>query len=255
MIITKKDMTYLLGKKFDDGYEMKLKNNAVQTRLEFLLNRCKDKNVLHIGCCDHKPLIKAKVEHHIWLQRLLEEVSKTCIGIDIAEETIEYVKEEHFSNNVYYGDVTDISVTNKIPNIDYNCVVLGEILEHVDNPADFISKLKSTLVQLNFPADGEIIISVPNLFKMQRIGLRKPVEIINTDHRYWFSPYTLAKVLIQGGIYPSEIIFVDQTFSNWYIDRGMNKIFPKLRKHILKKRSYCSNGLVAIGKINIPIRK
>lgn len=199
MIITEKDITYLQGKDFDDGYEFHLRNNAVQTRLEFLLDRCRDKNVLHIGCCDHKPLIKDKVEHHIWLQGLLEKVSQICIGIDIAKETVEYVQEQQFSDNVYWGDITDTSVVNKIPRINYNCVVLGEILEHVDNPVDFINKLKNTLVQLDFPADGEIIISVPNLFKMQRIGLRRPVEIINTDHRYWFSPYTLAKVMIQGG--------------------------------------------------------
>lgn len=251
MIISGKDLSYLQGQNFDDGYELKLTNNRVMTRLDFLLDRCKGKNVLHIGCCDHKPLIKEKVEHHIWLQGLLEEVSDSCIGVDIDKDTIEYVREERFSNNVYWGDITDESIVNTIPQMYYDCVVMGEILEHVDNPVEFMNRFKNTLVKLNFPLDGEIIISVPNLYKMQRFGLRRSVEIINTDHRYWFSPYTLAKILIRGGVFPGEIFFVDQEFSNWYIDRGLNKCVPGLRKFLLKQKSYCSNGLIAIGKLGV----
>lgn len=251
MILSDRDLTYLKGMDFDDGYEMQLENNAVMTRLEFLLNRCKGKRVLHIGCCDHRPLIKEKVEHHIWLQGLLEEVADVCIGVDIAEDTIEYVRKEGFSNNVYYGDVTNVDIINKIPVIDYNCVVMGEILEHVDDPVIFISQLKNTLLKLNFPSDGEIIIDVPNLYKMQRSGLRRPVEIINTDHRYWFSPYTLAKVLIRGGVSPYEIVFADQKFSNWYVDRGLNKCVPKIRRSLLKPKSYRGDTLIAVGRIDM----
>ncbi|MEX0741590.1 MAG: hypothetical protein WD079_02255, partial [Phycisphaeraceae bacterium] len=30
-------------------------------------------------------------------------------------------------------------------------------------------------------------------------------ELINTDHRYWFTPYTLGKVAVEAGLMPREV--------------------------------------------------
>lgn len=247
MIINEKDILFIKGGAFDCGYELKLQNNEVLTRLELLNKLCKGKNVLHIGCCDHIPMIDEKVRRHEWLQGLLEETANNCIGIDIAEDAIEYIKKKGYSSNVYCMDITS-NEYEKIPPLNYNCVVLGEILEHVDNPVEFLAKMKNNLRKFNFDTGGEIIITVPNLFKIQRIKWKKPIEIINSDHRYWFSPYTIAKVLYRSGITPCQILFADQEFSNWYIDKGLKKCFPKLRKTILRRKSYCGNTLIAIGR-------
>jgi hypothetical protein len=32
-------------------------------------------------------------------------------------------------------------------------------------------------------------------------------EVINSDHRYWFTPYTISKILVSAGYTPEKIIF------------------------------------------------
>jgi len=31
--------------------------------------------------------------------------------------------------------------------------------------------------------------------------------VINSDHRYWFTPYTISKILVSAGYTPEKIIF------------------------------------------------
>ena len=39
---------------------------------------------------------------------------------------------------------------------------------------------------------------------------RHSSELINSDHRYWFSPYTIAKVMLQAGMELDEIFFANR---------------------------------------------
>jgi len=60
MTFTNEDMQYLYGKKFSNGYNLLLHDNKFISRLNCLLDITKGKRVLHIGCCDHIPLIAKK---------------------------------------------------------------------------------------------------------------------------------------------------------------------------------------------------
>ena len=33
------------------------------------------------------------------------------------------------------------------------------------------------------------------------------LEIINSDHRFWFTPYTITKVLVSAGYNPEKITY------------------------------------------------
>jgi hypothetical protein len=55
----------------------------------------------------------------------------------------------------------------------------------------------------------ELVTTTPNVFRIQNlINTLRAREYINSDHRYWFSPYTLAKVLSQAGYDDVEIDLV-----------------------------------------------
>ena len=45
----------------------------------------------------------------------------------------------------------------------------------------------------------ELIITVPNALKKTNRKNGTHFELINTDHRFWFTPYTLAKNLTTAG--------------------------------------------------------
>lgn len=216
MKITKKDMEYLKGEKFDVDYKMKLEPNKDMTRIECLLNIIKNKNVIHVGCCDHLEVIKKKVENNTWLHKLMNEQCKNVIGIDINEQAIDYIKKEGYADNVILNNI----ITDKPIKLDktYDYMVLGEIIEHVDNPVAFLEQVREKYVN----KVDKLIVTAPNLLKYCAKGKIKS-EDINSDHRYYFSPYTLAKILTCAGFEPVEVLFSDNYKSYKFLGRILTR--------------------------------
>lgn len=251
MVYTNEIKEYFAGNKFDNGYRMNLKNNPLYSRIEMLCQIVKGKRVIHVGCCDHLPLIEHKIKNHSWLQGRLDECCSEVIGFDISEEAVEFVNKNHFSKSkVVCTDITQdkLNEYGDISKFDY--VLLGEIIEHVDNPIDFLTKARCNLERAGF--HGQYIVTLPNSFCIQKGIYRKAIENINTDHRYWFTPYTAGKILYCAGIEPEEIFFVDYLSgfngSNYYT----NLIFRFIKKmnHGVpsKYKSYRGSQLIVIGK-------
>ena len=70
-----------------------------------------------------------------------------------------------------------------------------------------------------------IIITVPNAFWLQNLRFAfRTREGINTDHRHWFSPFTLLKHLRTAGFMATDIFFADY----WY--EQANITYEPLRK-------------------------
>jgi hypothetical protein len=197
---------YLTGDKFSNGLKVRLQNDrsSYTNRIKIIEDKVKGKKVVHIGCCDHIPLIQKKIEKNIWLHKRLDDSSNKLLGVDINREGIDYMK-----NNLGYDDVVCANlITDDIQEIyaeKWDYLVLGEILEHVDNPVQFLSSIKEKYVD----KVDKIIITVPNAFFIVNLDhLENGVEVINSDHRFWFTPYTLAKVGTLSGL---EFIDVELT--------------------------------------------
>jgi hypothetical protein len=161
------------------------------------------KSVIHIGCSDHQQIINEKIKNNAWLHKLITDNAEKCIGIDIDRESIEFIKNELDYKNVYYGDITsDVIDIIKVNNWDY--VVFGEIIEHLDNPVDFLKVFKE-----NYGENvNRFIITVPNIYNRHQFRhMLNYKEIINSDHRFWFTPYTISKVLVSSGYKPDKITY------------------------------------------------
>ncbi|MFN1835364.1 class I SAM-dependent methyltransferase [Balneola sp. MJW-20] len=232
MKFSKEDIEYLNGNKFSNGRKFKVagKNNVNFSRLDFLESYAKDKNVLHIGFTDHIPLIKEKIGKNQWLHTRLVQKAKNCYGIDIDADAVEYVKSEISIDNVFCFDITKDNIPTEISDKKWDVIIIGEVLEHIDNPVEFLSQIHLKFSKIA----GELIVTVPNALELINIKLiRKGQEFINTDHRYWFTPYTLSKVLFNSGFLSKEV-FYSQTFqpSRFYERYLVNK-FPMLRETVI----------------------
>lgn len=249
MKFTQEDYMYLKGTKFSNGYNMKLENNPLYSRNEEILRILEGVNVIHIGCCDHIPLIPEKIEKHIWLHGLLDECCANVCGVDIDQESVDYVNSNGYAkHDVICADVTSSDLANIFCRGRFDYVLLGEILEHVDNPVTFLKAMKINFSKYGF--DGKYVITVPNAFCFQRNVYTKGIEGINTDHRYWFTPYTLAKVMYQAGIHPEEIRCTDYAtglnganrFTNYFF-----RVYKKIFKIPSSYKSYRGGQIIAIG--------
>ena len=250
MRFTEEDMEYISGKKFSDWYSLKLSGNEKIDRISKIVDICKGKNVIHIGCCDHLPLIDTRIKEGMWLQKVLDDNCESVLGIDINSDAIEYVNSRKLSRqpvvnaNAISDDFNDI--VGDCSKYDY--VVLGEIVEHVDNPVNFLISLKQNMYRAGFK--GKYIISVPNALRMvidRNVYLG--IEGINSDHRYWFSPYTIAKVVYQAGMLPQELFFVS------FAKGGKASFLQRIKRIVkvglkieLRFASYCDNTLVIVAR-------
>ena len=130
-------------------------DSGVTTRLERLLALAKGKRVLHIGCCDHIGLIDEKIAKRTWLHGLLLESAEECLGIDIDSEAVDYVKSLGYGG-VYCCDILE-DFPEELKGHHFDLVILGEIVEHLDSPVEFLRALHSC-----FDYNYELIVTVPN---------------------------------------------------------------------------------------------
>ena len=211
----------------------------------------KDKRVIHLGCADHIELIDEKMRAGTHLQSLLQDNCLACIGIDLNGDAIEYLKEEYGMRDVFCADVLSSSFKGRkeVFAHRWDYLLLGEILEHTDNPVAFLRDIAAVFRGV---ADS-IIITVPNAYSSFHCRYYKKhrTEMINSDHRYWFSPYTLAKVMCASGMDLTNVFACDMPdLPVWA--RVVNKVLKlatRSSRPLFKDKAHLSTTLIAIGRI------
>ncbi|ARN72641.1 class I SAM-dependent methyltransferase [Oceanicoccus sagamiensis] len=241
MKINEFSIPYLKGEKFDDYQSFDLStSSAVYSRLSNIEKLAKGKRVLHIGCCDHLPFIDQKLSQGEWVHEIITRVAEKCLGIDINQASVNYVRDSLKYDNVEYGDILSQKIKGII-NDEWDMAILGEILEHVDNPVEFLSAIRTTYSD----HIKKIIVTVPNAFSYRNsVNIAKGVERINTDHRYWFSPYTLAKILCKSGLEVEEIVYADAAYRRV---RSFKYCFLVREKRVLDP--WYADTLIGVGSL------
>ncbi|WP_041082065.1 class I SAM-dependent methyltransferase [Thermotoga profunda] len=221
-------MDYLSGKEFSNGLQISFPDQPYTTRLEFLEKLCVSKRVLHIGFADHKDVINEKIKNNLWLHKRLLDVSQSCYGIDINCDSVEYVRKELGISNVYCLDIITEELPTDLLEKNFDIAILGEVIEHVNNPVLFLSKIKNKLSLIC----RSLVITTPNALRLANFEFAlRGIETINTDHRYWFTPYTLMKVATEAGLVIQNLYFVNSYYNqkDFYL---LSKI-PILREDLV----------------------
>ena len=190
------DQEYLDGKSFSSIYQFKIKGVSESLRrIDLVAKLVAGKKVVHFGCVDHVPLIEHRRKNGIWLHEILANNCTEVVGVDINEQGIQYMRDEGFET--YNSNVVTEMPPAAIVSKKWDYIVAGEVLEHIDDPVMFLNCIRE-----KYGACTErILITVPNALSYTnfRFALRN-TEMINSDHRYWFTPFTLLKVAKQAGI-------------------------------------------------------
>jgi 2-polyprenyl-3-methyl-5-hydroxy-6-metoxy-1,4-benzoquinol methylase len=234
-------MPYLQGEKFDNGLKVTIsRKGPLVDRLLYLSHYAKGKKIVHVGCVDHLPLIEKKIANNIYLYKRLEEVAARQFGIDNSEEGIRYMQDVLKCDNVAVEDILNGPIHNTIQNEQWDSMILGEILEHIDNPVLFLSTIRARYK----PYVKQLVITVPNALSINNTMYSwKNTERINTDHRYWFTPYTLNKILLLAGFTP-----VSHDFATYYPlnGKGVKKVRNIFLKYLLTRNPVFRSDLIMI---------
>lgn len=237
MKFKKEDLQYLNGIKFSNGHKFKVakKNQPNKRRIEFLTDFVKNKKVLHIGFTDHVPLIEQKVKSNDWLHKLLIDSSNHCVGIDINTKSVDYVKKVLGIKNVYSLDIATENLPQQIKTEEFDVVILGEVLEHIDNPVNFLNQINIKLSKQS----KQLIVTVPNALDLTNLlEIGSGIEYINTDHRYWFTPFTLSKVLSRANFKIEDFFYLQSWMPKRKWKRFLVKRYPMLRETLVLVSSF-----------------
>jgi hypothetical protein len=198
MEYTNKIKEYLSGEDFSNGAIVNLesKRESIINRDDFLLEISKNKNILHLGFVDHLPLIDKKIEQNNWLHQKLIDSSHICCGIDINKEGIKYIQDRYKIKNLYRVNIISDKIPKEILDIKFDYLLIPDVIEHIGNPVEFLE-----IIREKFKNNVDrVILTTPNAFRWNNfLNTFKGVEVINSDHRFWFTPFTLSKILTDSG--------------------------------------------------------
>lgn len=190
---------FLDGEKFHNGLVLNTPDKPGAKQLEALTVLLQGKSVIHVGCADHLSFIDQKRMAGTWMHDNLLKFTRRCLGVDINEQAVAYLTGKLGYKDIILHDLTSPSLPEEICSQKWDYLFMGDVLEHIDNPVEFLAKIHG----LYKDRVGEIVVSVPNAFSFQNAYfILRCQECINTDHRYWFSVFTLAKVMVRAGFRP-----------------------------------------------------
>ncbi|MGH9877724.1 MAG: class I SAM-dependent methyltransferase [Nitrososphaerales archaeon] len=174
----------------------------VVLRVPEILRLCANKKVLHLGCADmpytlrrgedllHKRLAKVTDRDKLW-------------GLDISEEGVRILSQMGF-DHVVHGDVERMRA--EFPQIDFDIILAGEIIEHVANPGLFLKSITSIMSKKT-----ELVLTTPNAFAFKQFlhsMMRR--EKVHEDHNYYFSYRTLKQLLEKFDLGCKEIYYYQE---------------------------------------------
>jgi SAM-dependent methyltransferase len=183
------------------GHLASIVNNGVHPKhkiikyKEWFLDRISTEDVvLDIGCSTGM------------LPALLADKARFVYGIEINPDSINVAKKINQKDNIEYiaSDATKYDYGGCIP---INCIVLSNVLEHIEHRAEFLKKL-TTYVNWKNPKNKKFLFRVPMLERDWLVLYKKQIGIDYRLDSTHYVEYTVAQFeneLKQAGITIQEI--------------------------------------------------
>lgn len=198
MILDPDALDYLQGRRFSNGRDFPI--GAMRKglrRSELIMEIARDQKVLHVGCCDHLDLIQQKMATDGYLHQRLCRVARHCVGSDTNTEGLAMLRRLGFP---------EVYLPSEVPAEDFDVCLLADVIEHVGDVVGFLRSMR----QYSFK---RLVVVTPNAFRWR--NFLPGAETINTDHRYWFTPYTLCKVMADAGFTPVSVELCHSDYVTW----------------------------------------
>lgn len=218
MILDDRTLRHLRGQDFSNALQIGFgPARRAPRRFERLVELAHGRRVLHVGCCDHFDLIRAKVAQDVYLHQHLCRAASACVGVDTSAAGVALLHQLGFA---------EVYLPQDLPPADYDVCLLADVIEHVGDVVGFLREMRRHRF-------AELLVVTPNLFRLRNFVSRG--EVVNSDHRYWFSPYTLCKVLVDAGYTPRRVETLHGDHVSW---RGalvarLLDLAPKYRDSLL----------------------
>jgi 2-polyprenyl-3-methyl-5-hydroxy-6-metoxy-1,4-benzoquinol methylase len=192
-------------------------------RDEWLIESCRNKKVLHVGCTD-SPITAEKVASRELLHFKLAEVADQIIGLDIDREGIAVLSELMPNQTFILHSAEELNVCQPLAGESFDVIVAADVIEHMSNIGLFFAGVQNLLAP-----NGKLLISTPQAFSIKRMipMLFMGYEYVHFDHIAYFSVATLSRLLSRYGLNVGNIYmfqWYNPTLKNWLANTLLSPI-------------------------------
>lgn len=180
-----------------------VKSGSKLDRIEYLTALAKGKKVLDVGIVEHS---RDFVNTPSWLHQYIAKASSECLGVDILNEEVEYIKSLGF--NVQCHDLTQTPLDDT-----FEVIICGEVLEHIDSPGMFLRNLTKML-----SPKGVIAITVPNPWYINasiKASFGREPFVDSVDHVAWYDAATIMELGARCGLQLTKYSYFNITVASF----------------------------------------
>jgi 2-polyprenyl-3-methyl-5-hydroxy-6-metoxy-1,4-benzoquinol methylase len=162
---------------------------------QFILDFCRGKQVLNIGCVNHTLGATYLPD---WQHAQLKTSARKLVGLDYEAAIVENLRERGWE--IVAADAQDFDLRAQYP-AGFEAVVASELIEHLKNPGGFLECSRRHLVP-----GGQLLITTPHaygLFFFLQV-LMFGEERFNDDHTLTFSRKNIIHLLDKCGFIVQE---------------------------------------------------
>jgi SAM-dependent methyltransferase len=168
-------------------------------RQDFVLDACRGKRVLHLGCVD-AGLTRERSQRGELMHQRLDKVASELWGVDVEAEGIAFLRELGFERlltlDISLPESRSDEAMQLLQAQEFDVILATEVLEHLPNPANFLAAVQ----RLMTPGQTQFIVTVPNAFRIETLlWMWRGVEYVHPDHNYWFSYATITSLMGKAG--------------------------------------------------------
>ncbi len=174
------------------------------TKISFMASYCRGKSVLDLGCVQHNP---ENYKSRYWLHKAIAAVADQLEGLDLYEEGVESLRQLGYK--VHVGDAQNFDLGKQ-----YDVIVAGDLIEHLEDLGGFLRSCKAHLKQ-----DGRILIASPNPWYWKYVVQAFFFAWVknNPEHTLWMCPFTLSRLTGRYGMEIVDLKFGTQYFRDRFL--------------------------------------
>jgi 2-polyprenyl-3-methyl-5-hydroxy-6-metoxy-1,4-benzoquinol methylase len=156
-------------------------------RRDFIIEQCRGKRVLHLGCVDH-PLLEEQLASGALLHAVLASSAAELCGVDLDGEGLAKLRSIGYQDLIE-GNIEQLA--SLVGGRRFDVVLAAEIMEHLDNPGSFLDQVPRCLA-----VGGLFIATVPSATSIRIFAnTLRHREVVHPDHNAYYSPRTLEHLL------------------------------------------------------------
>ena len=158
-------------------------------RIDYVVDHCRDRHVLDLGCYDETALVKRETD--AWLHGRIASVAASVLGIDSSAAIPEEGIATGPRSRIMRGDATALAKALAGQTVDV--VVAGELIEHLPNALEFLKTVKT------HAAGRRFIATTPNATSLTNLVLALAArESTHPDHLQVLSYKTLHTLCLRA---------------------------------------------------------